>query len=167
MQQWGENAFGRSLNIPIFIRRPQHDPPYQTRIATKCAAFCAAQRPTDRIRLYVLHSGDSVDEALVIAATIGPDTVLLLSDGQIPSQKTLSFLLNGELRDFPVHTFAVGMGSSIAGRRNLQEIAVANGGEFREGETPEAMKALARERPRMYHDRLPGLVWGRNVRARR
>ena len=111
--------------------------------------------------------GDSVDEALAIAAMIRPDTVLLLSDGQIPSPKTLSFLMNGELRDFPVHTFAVGMGSSIAGRRNLQEIAAANGGEFREGETPEAMKELARERPRMYHDRLPGLVWGRNVRARR
>jgi hypothetical protein len=114
-----------------------------------------------------LCMGDSVDEALAIAAMIEPDTVLLLSDGQIPNLKTLSFLLNGELRNFPVHTFAVGMGGSIAGRRNLQEIAAANGGEFRETETPEAMKELARRRPRMYHDRLPGLVWGRNVRARR
>ncbi|HEX6960930.1 MAG TPA: hypothetical protein VF175_03630 [Lacipirellula sp.] len=108
--------------------------------------------------------GDSVDEALAIAAMIEPDTVFLLSDGRIQSQKTLRYLLDSRARSFPIHTFAVGMGSSVAGRRNLADVAAANGGEFRESEIPDEMRDLAREKLRPYHSERPGPVWGRRVK---
>jgi hypothetical protein len=59
------------------------------------------------------------------------------------------------------------MGGGVASRRNLQEIAAANGGDFREADVPAAMKEVARTHPRPYHSDAPGAVWGRQVRARR
>jgi hypothetical protein len=108
--------------------------------------------------------GDAVEEALAIAATIQPDTVFLLSDGRIQGDKKIRFLLDGQSRNFPIHTFAVGMGGSVAGRRNLADVAAANGGEFRESEIPDEMKELAREKLRPYHSERPGPVWGRQVK---
>lgn len=111
--------------------------------------------------------GDSVDEAIAAAAMIDPDTVFLLSDGRIQGNKTIRFLLSGETRNFPIHTFAVGMGGSVAGRRNLAEVAEANGGEFRESEIPDEMRDLARRQLRPYHSEQPGPVWGRRVKPYR
>jgi len=108
--------------------------------------------------------GDSVDEALAAAAMIEPDTVFLLSDGRIQGNKKIRFLLDGQSRNFPIHTFAVGMGSSVAGRRNLEDVAAANGGDFRESEIPAEMRDLARERLRPYHSERPGSIWGRDVK---
>lgn len=108
--------------------------------------------------------GDAVEEALAAAAMIEPDTVFLLSDGRIQGDKKIRYLLDGRSRNFPVHTFAVGMNSSVAGRRNLQQIADANGGKFSESEIPPAMRDLSRERLRPYHNETPGPVWGRNVK---
>jgi hypothetical protein len=56
------------------------------------------------------------------------------------------------------------MGGSVAGRRNLAEVAEANGGEFRESEIPEEMRELARREMRPYHSEEPGPVWGRRVK---
>ena len=130
-------------------------------------------QPTDRNKQFLtewlatveLCLGDSVDEALVVAAMIRPDTVFLLSDGRIHGDRTMRFLMSAEQRDFPIHTFAVGLGASVVGRRNLGDIAAANGGEFREGDVPEEMRLLSRSRPRPYHADRPGLVWGRNVKS--
>lgn len=108
--------------------------------------------------------GDSVEEALAAAAMIEPDTVFLLSDGRIQGDKKFRYLLDGRLRNFPVHTFAVGMNSSVAGRRNLQQIADANGGKFNESEIPPEMRDFSRTRMRPYHNETPGPVWGRNVK---
>jgi hypothetical protein len=108
--------------------------------------------------------GDSVDEALAVAEMIQPDTVFLLSDGRIQSEKTLRYLLDSSRRNFPIHTFAVGMGSSVAGRRNLADVAAANGGEFRESEIPEEMRNVARQELRPYHSERPGPIWGSHVK---
>jgi hypothetical protein len=108
--------------------------------------------------------GDAVEEALAAAAMIEPDTVFLLSDGRIQGDKKIRYLLDGRSRNFPVHTFAVGMNSSVAGRRNLQQIADANGGKFSESEIPPEMRDLSRERLRPYHNETPGPVWGRTVK---
>jgi hypothetical protein len=108
--------------------------------------------------------GDSVDEALAVAEMIQPDTVFLLSDGRIQGEKTLRYLLDSSRRNFPIHTFAVGMGSSVAGRRNLADVAAANGGEFRESEIPDEMRDLARRELRAYHSERPGPIWGRQVK---
>jgi hypothetical protein len=108
--------------------------------------------------------GDSIDQALAAAEMIEPDAVFLLSDGRIQSEKKYRYLAANGARNFPIHTFAVGLGSSAAGRRNLETIAGANGGEFRESEIPAEMKDLARRKPRPYHAEIPGQVWGRNVK---
>ena len=108
--------------------------------------------------------GDSVEEAIAAAAMIEPDTVFLLSDGRIQGDKKIRYLLDGRSRNFPIHTFAVGMNSSVAGRRNLSQIADANGGKFSESEIPPEMRDLSRERLRPYHNETPGPVWGRKVK---
>ena len=130
---------------------------------------------TDQIKKMLGHwldavelcMGDSVIEAFAAAAMIEPDVVFLLSDGRVQGEKKMGFLLDARSRDFPIHTIGVGIGSGVASRRNLQEIATANGGDFREAEVPEAMKDAARSNPRPYHSDAPGQVWGRQVRARR
>jgi hypothetical protein len=108
--------------------------------------------------------GDSVEEAIAVAAMIEPDTVFLLSDGRIQGDKKFRYLLNAETRNFPIHTFAVGMNSSVAGRKNLQMIADANGGNFTESEIPPEMRDLSREKLRPYHNETPGPIWGRQVK---
>jgi hypothetical protein len=108
--------------------------------------------------------GDSVDDAVAAAEFIQPDTVFLLSDGRIQSEKKYRYLVGGGARTFPLHTFAVGLGSSVAGRRNLQTIAEANHGKFQESDVPAAMRDLARRKPRPYHSETPGPVWGRKVK---
>ena len=109
--------------------------------------------------------GDAVLDALNAAASIGPDTVLLLSDGRIAGERKMAALLAGG-GDFPLHTIGVGLGGgAAASRRNLADIAAANGGDFREAQVPAEMKELARRNPRPYHSDGPGAIWGRNVKG--
>ena len=108
--------------------------------------------------------GDSVEEAIAAAAMIEPDTVFLLSDGRIQGENRFRVLLNADSRDFPIHTFAVGMNGSVAGRKNLQLIADANGGDFTESSVPPEMRDLSRTKLRPYHNETPGPVWGRHVK---
>jgi len=131
-------------------------------------------RPTPRIKQKLaewldtveLCLGDAVVEALSAAAAIEPDVVLLLSDGRIQGTRKMSFLLDAGARNFPIHTIGVGLGrGAAASRRNLQEVAAANGGELREAEVPDSMRQLARTRPRPYHADTPGEVWGRQVKT--
>lgn len=108
--------------------------------------------------------GDSVEDAIAAAAMIEPDTVFLLSDGRIQGENKFRVLLSAESRDFPIHTFAVGMNGSVAGRKNLQLIADANGGDFTESSVPPEMRDLSRTNLRPYHNETPGPVWGRHVK---
>src|SRR5690606_35879851 len=74
-------------------------------------------RPTDANKRMVagwletveLCLGDSVEDAINAAAMIEPDTVFLLSDGRIQGDNKFRVLMNGNARNFPIHTFAVGM----------------------------------------------------------
>lgn len=129
-------------------------------------------RPTDANKRMVaawldtveLCLGDSVEDAINAAAMIEPDTVFLLSDGRIQGDNKFRVLMNGNSRNFPIHTFAVGMNGSVAGRKNLQMIADANGGDFNESEILPEMRDLSRTNLRPYHNETPGPVWGRNVK---
>jgi hypothetical protein len=131
-------------------------------------------RPTDRNKAALarwldtveLCLGDAVQEALAGAISIEPDCVILLSDGRIQGEKKMRFLLEAGGGDFPIHTVGVGLGrTAVASRRNLQMIAEANGGEFREATVPEEMRELALTKPRPYHSTAPGPVWGRDVKG--
>ncbi|WP_428305794.1 hypothetical protein [Lacipirellula sp.] len=129
-------------------------------------------RPTDANKRMVaawldtveLCLGDSVEDAINAAAMIEPDTVFLLSDGRIQGDNKFRVLMNGNARNFPIHTFAVGMNGSVAGRKNLQMIADANGGDFNESEIPPEMRDISRTDLRPYHNETPGPVWGRHVK---
>lgn len=148
--------FHSDMVYPLF-----YPDPVDRYLAPTKAAKAQLARWLDSVELCL---GDSVDEAIAAAASIGPDAVYLLSDGRIQGDKTIRYLLAGDTRDFPIHTFAVGMGSSVAGRRNLADVAAANGGEFRESEIPDEMRELARREMRPYHSEQPGPIWGRRVK---
>jgi Ca-activated chloride channel family protein len=132
-------------------------------------------KPTDRNKQMLaawlgtveLCMGDAVVEALNAAMSIQPDTVILLSDGRVQGEKKMAALLNANQGVAPIHTVGIGLGAGKTARENLQQIAEANGGEFREAEVPDEMKQLARKEPRPYHDAAPGRVWGRAVKPRR
>ncbi len=131
-------------------------------------------RPTERTK-EMLHEwlesvelclGDAVLDALNAAASIEPDTIFLLSDGRIHGERKMAALLAGG-GNFPLHTIGVGLGAgAVASRRNLGDVATANGGDFREAAVPDEMRELARRRPRPYHNEGPGPIWGRNVKPR-
>jgi hypothetical protein len=131
-------------------------------------------RPTDRNKQLLsrwldtveLCLGDAVGEALAGAITLEPDAVFLLSDGRIQGERKMQFLLSAGGGRFPIHTVGVGVGGETA-RLNLQQIAEANDGDFREAEIPEDMRELARQNPRPYHNDGPGPIWGLNVKPRR
>lgn len=130
-------------------------------------------RPTERNKQRLaawldtveLCLGDAVGDALAGAISIEPDTVFLLSDGRIQGEKKMSFLLQAGGGDFPIHTVGVGLSAGAAvSRKNLQDIAAANNGDFREAEVPAEMRQLARDKPRPYHNKGPGPIWGRSVK---
>ncbi|HYO23937.1 MAG TPA: VWA domain-containing protein, partial [Lacipirellulaceae bacterium] len=77
--------------------------------------------------------GDAVQEALAGAISIEPDCMFLLSDGRIQGEKKMAFLLHAAGGAFPIHTVGVGLSAGAeVSRENLRQIALANGGEFRE-----------------------------------
>jgi hypothetical protein len=130
-------------------------------------------RPTERNKQRLaawldtveLCLGDAVVDALAGAISIEPDTAFLLSDGRIQGEKKMAFLLGAGGGEFPIHTVGVGLSAgATTSRENLQQIASANGGDFREAEVPAEMKQLARDKPRPYHNKGPGPIWGRKVK---
>jgi hypothetical protein len=110
--------------------------------------------------------GNTVDEAVVAAGMIKPDALYLLTDGDIDTTRDgrkLAALVDSRGRDFPIHTFGIGMGEGTKAANNLQAVADANGGKFRIVEISSEAKKLAREKKRPYHNKEPGPVWGLNV----
>jgi hypothetical protein len=131
--------------------------------------------PTDRNKRLLaawldtgeLCLGDAIVEALSAAAMIEPDTVFLLSDGRTQGERKMAFLLDARNRNFPIHTVGVGLGKGSFARQNLQQVALANAGEFRESDVPRPMLDLSRTHRRPYHSDAPGEIWGRQVKPGR
>jgi hypothetical protein len=110
--------------------------------------------------------GNTVDEAIVTAAMIKPDALYLLTDGDIDTTRDgrkLAALVDSRGRDFPIHTFGIGMNEGSKAAVNLQTVADANGGKFRIVEISSEAKQRAREKNRPYHNKKPGPTWGLNV----
>ncbi len=151
-------VFYSDLAYPLFYPDPAQD-------------FVA---PTDRNKAELarwldtveLCLGDAVLDAMAGVIAIQPDTVFLLGDGRIQGEKKMRALLEASAGDFVIHTVGVGLGkNAVASRRNLQMIAEANGGDFREAEVPEEMRELALTNPRPYHNQTPGPIWGLKVKG--
>jgi hypothetical protein len=110
--------------------------------------------------------GNTVDEAIAAAGMIKPDALYLLTDGDINTTRDgrkLAALVDSRGRDFPIHTFGIGMSEGTKAAINLQSVADANGGKFRIVEISPEAKQRAREKNRPYHNKEPGPTWGLNV----
>jgi hypothetical protein len=113
-----------------------------------------------------LSVGNSVDQAMLAATMIRPDAVYLLTDGDVnttPDGRKLAALLDTTGRDFPIHTFGIGMRESSKAAANLRQVAEANDGTFRIVEVSPEAKARAKQMNRPYHNKEPGRDWGLNV----
>lgn len=110
--------------------------------------------------------GNVVDEALAAAASIHPDNVFLLTDGDLDStrdQRRMRFLLDPRGRDFPIHTVGLGTGEGSKAADKLRQVAEANRGTFRAVSVTKDARESAKESTRPYNDKEPGRVWGLNV----
>jgi hypothetical protein len=110
--------------------------------------------------------GNTIDEAINAAAMIRPDALYLLTDGDIDTTRDgrkLAALVDSRGRDFPIHTFGIGMTEGSKAAVNLQMVADSNDGKFRIVEISAEAKKRAREMNRPYHNKEPGPVWGLNV----
>ena len=112
-----------------------------------------------------LCTGNGIDEALDAAMVIRPDTVFLLTDGDLFTTKAKERqLLDGARRGFPINTFGMAPkeGSKFVGE--LRRVAEANRGTYRSIEISPEAKELAENKTRPYHKDGPGPIWGRNVK---
>ncbi|MCH2115126.1 MAG: hypothetical protein MK171_09500 [Pirellulales bacterium] len=128
-------------------------------------------RPTDKNTNFLrewldtveLCVGNSIDEALEAALVIQPDTVFLLTDGELFTTETKKrMLLDGASREFPISTFGMGAGETSKFVSELRQVAEANRGTYRTIDvSPEAAnRAREKNRPSRGSGE-PGPVWGR------
>lgn len=111
-----------------------------------------------------LCGGNAIDEALAAAELIRPETVFLLTDGDLfTTDKKRALLLNPAGRSYSIHTFGLGVGENTKTADGLRQVAEANSGTFRPIKVTDEMAALAREMQRPYHNKEPGPVWGLKV----
>jgi len=111
-----------------------------------------------------LCHGNSIDEAIEAAYVIEPDTVFLLSDGILfTTEAKERILLNGAGRNFPIHTFGMGVKENSTSARELQWVAEANRGTYRAIQVSPEAKALAKKKSRRYHSKIPGTIWGMQI----
>lgn len=111
-----------------------------------------------------LCGGNAIDEALAAAEVIRPETVFLLTDGDLfTTDKKRALLLNPAGRSYSIHTFGLGVGENTKTADGLRQVAEANSGTFRPIKVTDEMAALAREMQRPYHNKEPGPVWGLKV----
>ncbi|MCH7751261.1 MAG: VWA domain-containing protein [Planctomycetes bacterium] len=132
------------------------------------SGFVRATEPNKRrlrewLRTVELCMGNAIDEAIAAAEVIRPETVLLLTDGELfTTERKRSLLLDGSSRRYPIHTFGMGAEKSREYTEQLQLVAEANNGTYRAVQvSPEAVK-LSRTSRRPYRSNRtgPGLVWG-------
>lgn len=110
--------------------------------------------------------GNEVDQAIQAAASIHPDVVYLLTDGDLDGtrdQRRMAVLLDNRSRRFPIHTFGMGTGEHSKAADKLRQVAEANRGTFRAVKVSAKFKERAEELNRPYHNKEPGKVWGLNV----
>lgn len=107
--------------------------------------------------------GGRLLDAMELAATLDPQVVYLLSDGDIRSERVMDALTETEAWPFTIHTLGMGARSEKHAM-NLAAIAQANGGGFRLVTAHPQAVLRSQRRPIRYH-REQGEVWGSRVQA--
>ena len=78
-----------------------------------------------------LRTGNKIDEALEAAVAIRPDTVFLLTDGELFTTVAKErLLLDGTSRNFPINTFGMGVKAGSQADGQLRLVAKANQGTY-------------------------------------
>lgn len=109
------------------------------------------------LRTVELCIGGELVDAIELAASLKPDSVYILSDGDISSTRTMQRLTEPNDWEFKIHT--LGMGTSKPNHAaNLAAIANAHGGSFRIVQPSPAAVQMARQRP--IRSNPSGVAWG-------
>ena len=89
-----------------------------------------------------LRTGNKIDEALNAAVAIQPDTVFLLTDGELfTTEAKKQLLLDGGSRNFSISTFGMGIKEKSKAATQLRLVAEANRGTYRVAEvSPELIE---------------------------
>ena len=107
--------------------------------------------------------GGRLLDAVELAASLDPEVVYLLSDGDIRSPRVVERLTDPDAWEFPIHTLAMGArDENDAGK--MAAIAQANGGGYKFVRAQPKSLLRARRKPIRYN-RTPGPVWGTRVQG--
>jgi len=109
-------------------------------------------------------TGGQLLKAFELVERLNPDTVYLLSDGVIHSDKTMDHILKSDGRDFTLHSIGLTVPDPVAVQR-LRGIAEAHGGILQLVGVHPAARLAARQRP-IRRNRTQGPVWGLQLPAR-
>lgn len=115
------------------------------------------------LRTIEICLGGRLLDAIEMAASLEPQVVFLMSDGDIRSQRVMQSLTQADEWPFTIHSFGMEVRTKKHAE-NLAAISNANEGEFRVVDVrPKAIRQ-SMVRPITYH-RQPGDVWGSKVQV--
>ncbi|MDA0657850.1 MAG: hypothetical protein O2931_01530 [Planctomycetota bacterium] len=116
------------------------------------------QRFSSWLSTVEMCTGGQLLKAFEFAEKLGPDTVYLLSDGVIQSEKAMAHILQSERRTFILNAVGLTVPDPLSGRR-LQAIAESNGGSLQLVGIHPAARLAAQQNP-IRRNRTRGSVWG-------
>jgi hypothetical protein len=104
-----------------------------------------------------LCGGGKLVEAIELAASLHPDVVYILSDGDINSPRTMQRMTETNDWEFVIHTLGMGV-KKPAAAENLNAIAQAHHGKFQMVQADPAAVQMARQHP--IKSNPTGVAWG-------
>jgi hypothetical protein len=104
-----------------------------------------------------LCSGGKLVEAIELAASLHPDTVFILSDGDISSTRTMQKMTEVNDWQFVIHTLGMGV-KKPAHADNLAAISQAHHGTFQLVQATAAAVQMAKQHP--IKSNPTGVAWG-------
>ena len=111
-----------------------------------------------------LCSGGKLVEAIDLAASLHPDVVYILSDGDINSPRTMQKMTEANDWQFVIHTLGMGV-KKPAAADNLSAIAGAHHGTFQMVQALPAAVQMAKQHP--IKSNPTGVAWGMGASARK
>jgi von Willebrand factor type A domain len=122
------------------------------------------QRLIPWLQTLELCSGGKLVEAIELAALLHPDTVFILSDGDINSPRTMQKMTEANDWQFTIDTLGMGV-KKPAAAENLTAIAQAHHGTFQMVQALPAAVQMAKQHP--IKSNPTGVAWGMGGAARK
>jgi von Willebrand factor type A domain len=115
------------------------------------------QRLVPWLQTLELCSGGKMVEAIELAASLRPDAVYILSDGDINSPRTMQKMTEANDWQFVIHTLGMGVKKPVHAD-NLTAIAQAHHGKFQMVQATPAAAQMAKQHP--IKSNPTGVAWG-------